>query len=327
MKNIEINIKQSDGTYESLYPKTNSETSIVSETVINNLGLNSNASVNDALEWFSKYNLYWWKRRIYNRTINIETGKLLYTQKDSVNSSSATNYLYVCTQDNTIITENFYIPVSTTQRNYAYDSYDNGDSQLSNCYFYPVDILHPENWDMTKMYFAPSGTFRMRHNYYSSDGDRYYNTYVENCELHTIKVEMGEWEYLCSSEKDKYPTKGIVDNYEYIYCDKPFLNSIYSDNIEIGTYVGTGTSEVEIITSKKPKGVFLNNSSGEIRNGSNLNGGFVIAGGLIFDYYTPTIYKGIEITDNGFKVFWISGSYRNSLTNKANVVYYYFVIY
>lgn len=64
VKNIEINIKGSDGNYEVLYPKTNSSTSVVSEEVITNLGLIAGSSGNDVLKWFSQYNLYWWRRRV-----------------------------------------------------------------------------------------------------------------------------------------------------------------------------------------------------------------------------------------------------------------------
>ena len=59
MKNIEINIKQSDGTYETLYPKVNAVSSNISTEVSQQFGL-ENGSIDDVLKYLGKFNEYWW---------------------------------------------------------------------------------------------------------------------------------------------------------------------------------------------------------------------------------------------------------------------------
>lgn len=59
MKNIEINIKQSDGTYEVLYPKINAVSSNISTEVGQQFGL-ENGSIDDVLKYLGKFNEYWW---------------------------------------------------------------------------------------------------------------------------------------------------------------------------------------------------------------------------------------------------------------------------
>lgn len=52
MKNVEINIKQSDGTYEVLYPKINSNNTEINSTTLEKFGI-ENGNLNDVLEKLS----------------------------------------------------------------------------------------------------------------------------------------------------------------------------------------------------------------------------------------------------------------------------------
>lgn len=63
-KNIEINIKGSDGNYEVLYPKTNSSITVINQDIINQFGLADGSGLSDVLGELGKYNEYWWRRRV-----------------------------------------------------------------------------------------------------------------------------------------------------------------------------------------------------------------------------------------------------------------------
>lgn len=70
MKNIEINIKQSDGTYEVLYPKVNAVSSNISTEVGQQFGL-ENGSIDDVLKYLGKFNEYWYYKQGFD-TLGIE---------------------------------------------------------------------------------------------------------------------------------------------------------------------------------------------------------------------------------------------------------------
>lgn len=71
MKNIEINIKQSDGTYEVLYPKVNAVSSNISTEVGQQFGL-ENGSIDDVLKYLGKFNEYWYYKQGFDTLGGIE---------------------------------------------------------------------------------------------------------------------------------------------------------------------------------------------------------------------------------------------------------------
>lgn len=75
MKNIEINIKQTDGTYEVLYPKTNVISSSISAEVNQQFHL-EDGSINDVLQYLGKFNEYWWSEENNSES---EEWELLYS--------------------------------------------------------------------------------------------------------------------------------------------------------------------------------------------------------------------------------------------------------
>lgn len=86
-KNIEINIKGSDGNYEVLYPKVSSSTSVISSDVATNFGLDSGSSIDDVLKYIGKYNLHWWKRRKFTYKENkTDVTSLIYLEQDTGNT-------------------------------------------------------------------------------------------------------------------------------------------------------------------------------------------------------------------------------------------------
>ena len=79
----------------------------------------------------------------------------------------------------------------------------------------------------------------------------------------TSEIEVGDWEYIRSSNRSAYPDSGVQDGYEYQYLGVPFENLLYISKIETGSYIGTGKygkSNPNTLTFEfAPKIVFLTN--------------------------------------------------------------------
>lgn len=249
-KNIEINIKGSDGNYEVLYPKTNSSTTVINQNIINQFGLAEGSGLEDVLSELGKYNEYWWRRRVaggekyievrndipsnkirflgnfkygHNITIDQNTGTYNIIKEGSYNINTWRDYLSAM-QD-----------LSSRLPCYVYGK--DGVAGQSNWYYIPQNA----NWATSTG--STDGTF-CYYNFYDDDYDCCLSGYasIKAQIISTKKViqPAGEWEYLHSLNRNAYPNSGIQDGYEYEYLGVPFDNSVNALEKQKGSYVGTG---------------------------------------------------------------------------------------
>ena len=212
-KNIEINIKGSDGNYEVLYPKTNSSTTVINQNIINQFGLAEGSGLEDVLGELGKYNEYWWRRRVAggekyveNRT-DITANKIIYLgsfdygHNITINQNDGTY---------TIVKEGKYTINS-------WDSFLSAMQDLSSklpCYVYGGDYTTsnykwyyiPENANWANV-ASTDGTF-CYYNYFDDDYScclsGYASVKAQTLSTKKTKIETGEWSFLHSINKDAY---------------------------------------------------------------------------------------------------------------------------
>lgn len=246
-KNIEINIKGSDGNYEVLYPKTNSSTTVINQDIINQFGLADGSGLEDVLGELGKYNEYWWRRRVAGEEKYVEIKTDITANKVFILGSFDYGHNITINQNDgtyTIVKEGKYTINS-------WDSFLSAMQDLSSklpCYVYGGDYLS-SNY---KWYYIPENA-----NWDTSSGSNYgtfcyYNYYDDgySCCLSgyaSVKAQIfftqkviqlaGEWEYLYSLNRNAYPNSGIQDGYEYEYLGVPYQQMSQTPNgILIGTF-------------------------------------------------------------------------------------------
>ena len=125
----------------------------------------------------------------------------------------------------------------------SYENYSAAASVLPGKYFKPQHDGY-SNLPQPKypvMYAVPGGEMVSRH---ESSLNSYYVQYTLIRTLSTRYVEEnGEWEYVCSTNRNAYPDSGESGGYEYNFLGMPFSldNLLGGAKIATGSYVGTGT--------------------------------------------------------------------------------------
>lgn len=204
-------------------------------------GLTPTAVPNDVFSFLGKYNLYWWKRRTYQSQWVSES------QDITVTNSNCTSWFVMLNFDSDGSYDVRY--ADSIQVN------DDGEISLVNPQTVSVDDrdsasvinviagkycaqMTYNNGETGKILFIPSGQSAKK----ETKGNTMY-WYFTNTKNITSKFveEIGEWEYIQSSNKETYPDSGISGGYEYQFLGVPFDNAVTSVKIETGSYVGTGT--------------------------------------------------------------------------------------
>lgn len=151
-----------------------------------------------------------------------------------------------------------------------------------------------------------------------------------------------EWKYVQSKDRDAYPDSGEQDNYEYVYLGVPLDNAATASKIEVGSYIGTGTSGSgnpnSLTFGFVPKvwGIMWAkvSDSGSLHNLGNIfpfgvTGGNSIYIGTLVRYFTGSSASTADAiligSYNGKTVTWYHSSAEYQL-NLKNVVYYYIAI-
>lgn len=251
-KNIEINIKGSDGNYEVLYPKTNSSTSVVSEEVITNLGLTSGSSGNDVLKWFSQYNLYWWRRRAKTftekRTNIIGTIQVTrdanpgyhfyYSKTISIDSNGAISLVSPVTLDGIANSSTGATSLGNTLKPYLDDVPYYISSDIVDGKIYYVPLGSGIGYNSVNPGYITFGLYRYgSQTYYMVLSDQSLGDTKVPAQLVTSAIQVSDWEYIQSSNRNAYPDSGIQDGYEYNYLGVPYQQMSQTPNgILIGTF-------------------------------------------------------------------------------------------
>lgn len=198
-----------------------------------------NATPNKAFEYLGKFNLHWWKRRGVSgrweiseipmteeyrivEMMNQNSGTVWYSNGATVDSSGKISLDSPVASINISTTgggaDALVAQISPCLGHYCIVKTVEGKiTHEYQCVFLPVDanLTHDDNgWAV------------------------YTDKYVEVKAVYTEDV--GEWEYVQSSNRSAYPDSGEQDGYEYQYLGVPFEDFVERVKVEFGSYTGTG---------------------------------------------------------------------------------------
>lgn len=222
-------------------------------------GLAQPERLDEVMRMLARYQMHWWKRR-FNRGVN------WYARKSICNDSC-------------------FVGINGTRISYAddYEVDENGVVTLYNARTYILPLTKPEE-EITLFngkycqgfstnanavwYVAEDAKLLM-----SETSTRSSFTFLRG-ETYTMQpyqnLDVDAWEYLSSTQRDAYPDKAIVDDFEYEYLGVALENTIFAPRIATGSYLGTGSGgesyPSQLTFSFAPK-ILVLGCRGEERNG------------------------------------------------------------
>ena len=352
-KNIIMQQKTVDG-YEELYPKANGDGSVIVNNTTNQF-LGGGSTVGDALEYLSKFGMYWWKK-VYqkpNYAVNSKASTCPYERistkisyymmglvethyPENVNDDrietnapfEVSNTLNVDEQGNLSLR-----PLRQATAEWAYQ----GDDDSSGTKYCWLTIANDKKGDSAFIKVGSSYYWvEARSNYELyiildiDSNTRYYDNYTynfyvddRNGTVYIPKSYISSYTttttYICSSDPNAYPDQGNTDSSgaKYWKVGQPWEFLPKLGKVETGYYTGTGSGNVTLTFENAPQFVFI---SYKISTG----------GGHVSCAWCKDLSQG---------PYWVTGSSTqandvtqsgNSLTftsmNKNAVAYQYFAI-
>lgn len=207
-------------------------------------GLSASAVPDDVFEFLGKFNLYWWKRRTTSAGWFIKTGSPSKKVICSAQNDGTTLRNIFYSTDGVNLSESGTVSLkSETNLTFTYSQYRSVNSLKGKYFYSDNDVGNYGNYDdlvtlgNKEIYYvqpnAPDATAR-----YSGGSI----VEMEVCAVTSeYKIDIGDWEYIQSSDRDAYPDSGESGGYEYQFLGIPFDNIGEVPKITTGSYAGTGT--------------------------------------------------------------------------------------
>lgn len=253
-QNIEMQCKQSDGSYETLLPKSQASLLEINNTDLGN-HLGGNTTVEGSLDYLSRMYAYWWKRDIITPVYGL---KWTY-----INGGSGSSKAYYFARQSWSRSQYGKIEGVYRDYYYTYYSFESGNTLTADA---SGNLVRGSDWSSTSVYWKyyssededlsetnPSTWDSTNYVYY--DG-KYYSASVNgstpNKTAHiqgygldstgykmTLRGQDGLYEittqvvrndittdYVYSFSRGAYPDSGTVGNYTYTYLGIPFENAM-----------------------------------------------------------------------------------------------------
>lgn len=227
-----ITMKQYNGTdYDTLYPTTGGgqvtpSSSILEQfNIINSINTTGNyTNLEDILGYLGTLNMYWWKRR--SAEISIQGSSGSYT-------IDAQTVYY---SDELVLTGSRVVSLKDPESIYV-TGRSSSQTPTQDLSFLNGKYLKFSSGNFTG-YFCKCTSI----SYGFLIGSAGQFGWTANFQYFTsVSVAYGNWEYFQSTSSSTYPQSGIQDGYEYVFLGTPFQNIINGAQIEVGSYTGTGT--------------------------------------------------------------------------------------
>nr|DAG64328.1 MAG TPA: hypothetical protein [Caudoviricetes sp.] len=322
-------------------------------------GLGADAVPNDVLAELGKYKQYWWRRRaktVVEKRTDI-TGevqvtrdsspgrKFYYSKTVSLDPNGGVSLVSPVTLDG--------VASSTTSANTLSDSLKPYLDDVP--YYISSDIVDGE------IYYVPTGSdigYNSGNSGYFTFGLYRYSSktfymVLSNDSLSDPKVpaqlvkssiQISDWQYVQSSNRNAYPDSGTQDGYEYEYLGVPFDNAVTASKIMTGTYSGTGKygeSNPNSLTFEfEPKMVFMFEGAFPLTRNVSSQTTHPVYGTTIgmtttyskslFNIYSmrsgDDYYLYAKKSSDGKTLSWYHGASARAQMNEVGVVYNYVAI-
>lgn len=241
-QNIEMQCKQSDGSYETLLPKSQASLLEINNTDLGN-HLGGNTTVEGSLDYLSRMYAYWWKREIiipvytfkWTQAFTSYYPKLQhYSWKTFPPSPFTGTYSYQCGNELTIDAN------GNIQRGADWITLDVTVKGERSANWATSENPNPRNYKRNYVYFGEkyyaatrvSGTPTTSIYIFSGDANEegYWTKLDGSGVLYEVTSELDHnditTDYVYSFSRDAYPDSGTVGIYTYTYLGIPFENAM-----------------------------------------------------------------------------------------------------
>ena len=349
-KNIVMQELTASG-YEELYPKTNTQEIVSGNTTINQF-LGGGESLEDALGYLAGLNQHWWLKKSEENVYGVIENSILnesqYVRTGYFGSSSSspeiigpislefsdslsTNGADVVMVNSTKTTFNFecYYTYDTENDRYYYycnpywaTSYQRNHRALVGKYVRVQNGVIFKTTDYSGAQYKPTGSGGSRGNISlilasGSTTSRSYYTYRYSSEIVGTKPT---YTYVSSPNPSAYPDNGATqDNAQYWYIGQPFTYLPRLGKVEVGSYVGTGSSSWGITFENTPQFVHISSNTAP-----NNQVGFWINPKQVLNYWVRSGSQSTIPSILSEKTLSCSSS--SAAMNNTNTTYQYFAI-
>lgn len=302
-KNIIMQQKTADG-YEELYPKANGDGSVIVNNTTNQF-LGGGSTVGDALEYLSKFGMYWWKKveqvptyginstktastvAQYGGTGTIYSAGVIYSNYPPSSSvevnDSVTNktYPFQCSATAKVDANGKITLGSVASGSYCYwetSHYNDDDGEGYNYRERVVTSLTAPFYVKTNntIYYVTGSLYINYVWRYDSSGDVKYKQFhlsTQNGAIYIPESYISSYTttttYICSSDPNAYPDQGNTDSSgaQYWKVGQPWEFLPKLGKVETGYYTGTGSGNATLTFENAPQFVFISYKA-------TTNGGF-----------------------------------------------------
>lgn len=347
-KNIVMQQKTADG-YEELYPKADGDSSVIVNNTTNQF-LGGGSTVGDALEYLSKFGMYWWKKVEQVPTYEINNTKTLSkaTGRNSTWLYSAgviyPNYPPQSAVDvnQTVTYKTYPFQCSTTAKvdangkitlgSVASDSYcywktshynDSDGEYYQNDERAVTSITAPFYVKTNNVIYYVTGALQVNYIWVGSDDNksaqyhltnRDYAIYIPESYIASYTTTTT---YICSSDPNAYPDQGNTDSSgaKYWKVGQPWEFLPKLGKVETGYYSGTGSGNVTLTFENAPQFLCVGAKDG--------------GRAARMDWWIKDSNRAFESPRDSYIPVTISGNsllLSSSYLNKNGVAYQYFAI-
>ena len=349
-KNIIMQQKTASG-YEELYPKADGDSSVIINNTTNQF-LGGGSTVGDALEYLSKFGMYWWKKVYQKPSYGVKSNsgtvgkhflnKNIYYRSPNSRSTEITflsekNYFYLSQpsaddQGNLVGQD----PLPATLRIYGYSTEAYGGTRTRITFEMKSDNGSKKIWegkqssDDNLWVFADGAFIKLTSNSFKVKTD-YRENLANNLPatwettLTMIRIEYVSYissyttttTYICSSDPNAYPDQGNTDSSgaKYWKVGQPWEFLPKLGKVETGYYTGTGSGNVTLTFENAPQFLCIGAKNG----GRDAR----------MDWWIKDSDRAFESPRDSYIPVTISGNsllLSSSYLNKNAVAYQYFAI-
>lgn len=247
-QNIEMQCKQSDGSYETLLPKSQASLLEINNTDLGN-HLGGNTTVEGSLDYLSRMYAYWWKREIRIPTYRISRENSAYINNrysygSMVNYSSTQYFTFYPKVGNTLSTTRDGTVYIADQKNFTVQAVwerirvepeltisggglsgtTTDPNEVSGKYWNLNGVIccNRDQSDQPLYRYVDQEEQPNRAYFYACGRADYLYKMVSSVSGYTD----GGTDYVYSFSRDAYPDSGTVGNYTYTYLGIPFENAM-----------------------------------------------------------------------------------------------------
>lgn len=349
-KNIIMQQKTASG-YEELYPKADGDSSVIINNTTNQF-LGGGSTVGDALEYLSKFGMYWWKKVYQKPSYGVKSNsgtvgkhllnKNIYYRSPISRSTETTflsekNYFYLSQpsaddQGNLVGQD----PLPATLRIYGYSTEAYGGTRTRITFEMNSDNGSKKIWEGKKssddnlwvfvdgaFIKLTSNSFKVKTDYRENLANNLPATWETT--LTMIRIEYVSYissyttttTYICSSDPNAYPDQGNTDSSgaKYWKVGQPWEFLPKLGKVETGYYTGTGSGNVTLTFENAPQFLCIGAKNG----GRDAR----------MDWWIKDSDRAFESPRDSYIPVTISGNsllLSSSYLNKNAVAYQYFAI-